>query len=335
MAIQKISLNNFTVFNKLEIRLSEGINVFIGENGTGKTHLLKLLYTFCQASVNCAKSSWIDKFTVLLNNNFFSSFNTLSNQTEIRINDEIVYDHKLNEIKPISSRHESDTITEAGYENFTYVFIPAKETLSMSNITRIHDKFSKELDIDNTLIDIIKQAQNIKPDKIPDLAKIITPKLEEVMDGTIFVKTDNNTFWVRKNDGREIPFTLEAEGFRKLGLLWQLLMNESITKDTILFWDEPEANINPKIIPIVVELLLELTRHGVQIFVATHDYFFANFLEVRKNKDDRVLYHGLHKSDDGSGILCESQNHFKFLEKNSIIEQSINLYKEEVKKVMD
>ncbi|HHY21028.1 MAG TPA: AAA family ATPase, partial [Bacilli bacterium] len=41
----KISFKNFTAFDSLDIKFSPGINVFIGENGTGKTHILKVLYS--------------------------------------------------------------------------------------------------------------------------------------------------------------------------------------------------------------------------------------------------------------------------------------------------
>ncbi|MDR1581606.1 MAG: AAA family ATPase [Synergistaceae bacterium] len=50
MALTKISIENFTVFDKIEIPFSYGINVFIGENSTGKTHILKLLYSACQSA---------------------------------------------------------------------------------------------------------------------------------------------------------------------------------------------------------------------------------------------------------------------------------------------
>ncbi|MDR1586084.1 MAG: AAA family ATPase, partial [Treponema sp.] len=51
MALTKIELENITVFDSFSINLTKGINVFIGENGTGKTHLLKLLYSACQAAL--------------------------------------------------------------------------------------------------------------------------------------------------------------------------------------------------------------------------------------------------------------------------------------------
>jgi predicted ATP-dependent endonuclease of OLD family len=42
--IKRLELENFTCFGKVAMDFSPGINVFIGENGTGKTHLLKALF---------------------------------------------------------------------------------------------------------------------------------------------------------------------------------------------------------------------------------------------------------------------------------------------------
>ena len=49
-----IKIDNFTAFEQLDIRLSKGVNVFIGANGTGKTHLMKLLYGVMQLADNTA-----------------------------------------------------------------------------------------------------------------------------------------------------------------------------------------------------------------------------------------------------------------------------------------
>jgi len=43
MSIQKIDISTFTIFKDIEITFSKGCNIFIGENATGKTQLLKLL----------------------------------------------------------------------------------------------------------------------------------------------------------------------------------------------------------------------------------------------------------------------------------------------------
>ena len=50
MALTKVRLQRFTAFEELEVAFSPGINVFVGENGTGKTHLMKVCYAACDVS---------------------------------------------------------------------------------------------------------------------------------------------------------------------------------------------------------------------------------------------------------------------------------------------
>ena len=48
MTLSLLRAERFTAFASLRVELSPGVNVFIGENGTGKTHLLKLGYVACE-----------------------------------------------------------------------------------------------------------------------------------------------------------------------------------------------------------------------------------------------------------------------------------------------
>ena len=45
--IKHLKLKNFTAFRSLSIDFSPGINIIIGVNSTGKTHLLKVAYGLC------------------------------------------------------------------------------------------------------------------------------------------------------------------------------------------------------------------------------------------------------------------------------------------------
>lgn len=49
----------------------------------------------------------------------------------------------------------------------------------------------------------------------------ILDKLSAVIDGTVIL--ENDSFYVLKKDGQKVDFSLEAEGLRKLGLLWKLM----------------------------------------------------------------------------------------------------------------
>ena len=50
--LKSLQLRNFTVFPSAHFDFSPGINAFVGENGTGKTHLLKVAY--------CLDRAWSD-----------------------------------------------------------------------------------------------------------------------------------------------------------------------------------------------------------------------------------------------------------------------------------
>ena len=120
-----------------------------------------------------------------------------------------------------------------------------------------------------------------------------------------------------------------AKGLRKIALLWQLIKNGTLEKGSVLFWDEPEANINPKYIPVLAELLIMLESEGVQILVSTHDYFLSKYIEVKRNKDSKVQYISLYKDEDDK-VKCETAAEFGLLEHNTIMDTFRQLYREEI-----
>ena len=50
MSLTKLKLKQFTAFSELDLTLSPGINVFMGGNSTGKTHLMKVCYAACDVA---------------------------------------------------------------------------------------------------------------------------------------------------------------------------------------------------------------------------------------------------------------------------------------------
>ena len=45
----------------------------------------------------------------------------------------------------------------------------------------------------------------------------------------------------------------------------------------------------------MANILLELQKNGVQIFIATHSYNFAKYLEIRRSDLSMVMFHNLYK----------------------------------------
>ena len=75
----------------------------------------------------------------------------------------------------------------------------------------------------------------------------------------------------------EMP--LVAEG-RKLGMLARLISTGSLGEKGCLFWDEPEANLNPKLVRDVARAILGLCESGVQVVVATHSPFLLREFDM-------------------------------------------------------
>ena len=57
MKIKKLTLNNFMVFENAEMEWSDNINIICGENSTGKTTLLKVMYSLIKPLSNVNKGT--------------------------------------------------------------------------------------------------------------------------------------------------------------------------------------------------------------------------------------------------------------------------------------
>lgn len=57
MKIKKLELNNFMAFQNAEMNWSDNINIICGENSTGKTTLLKVMYSLLKPISNGSKNN--------------------------------------------------------------------------------------------------------------------------------------------------------------------------------------------------------------------------------------------------------------------------------------
>jgi len=153
--------------------------------------------------------------------------------------------------------------------------------------------------------------------------------LQKAIDGKVSIKEEE--FFLRNKQGN-LEFSLLAEGTRKLGLLWLLIQNGTLLQGSVLFWDEPETNLNPKLYGILMDILLELQRNGVQIFLATHDYVILKELDLRKKNSDKIAFHSLFRDRDGGQIICNTINSYLDIHPNTIAEAFADLYDREVKR---
>lgn len=329
MIIKKIKLENYTVFENQHIDFCPGINIFIGENGSGKTHILKALYSACQSVSKKISFSHKLVCTMLPDDYKISRLITRKQGNRnglIRITAGEA-DSGQDRVMTISfngktKKWDAEVIGEDGWEQsfagVSSIFIPAKEILSHSyNLNA-----ASEVDnvrFDDTYLDIINAAKvDVSAGRNNTAKEAMLKAVERMTHGTVVYDAKRDEFYLKSGNSKQ-EFNLIAEGIRKMALLWQLIKNGTLEKGSVLFWDEPETNINPTYIPIIVEILLELQRKGVQVFVATHSYMIANYFEVKKTEQDSVMFHSLSRANNTGELQYEKAPRFEDLKENAII----------------
>ncbi|MDI9388807.1 MAG: AAA family ATPase [Synergistota bacterium] len=332
MSLTRIHCERFTLFDLLSLELSPGINVFIGKNGTGKTHLMKLAYAACDIT----KSGM--NFAEKLNRVFLPSRRSIGRlvkrqksssraTVEVRRGDLSLRASFSNHTK------KSESVAVSGHAEWVSrpmesVFIPVKEMLS--NGPGFRSMYAqREIHFEEIYADILDRAYRPAlrgPIEAP--RKALLEQLQKAIDGRVIV--DKEEFFLKNKKGN-LEFTLLAEGIRKLGLLWVLIQNGTLLNGSALFWDEPEANLNPSLFGVLMQIILDLQREGVQVFMATHDYVILKELDLRRSADDNIAYHSLFQDDDGT-VRCRGAGSFATIDPNAISQTFSDLYDREVKR---
>ena len=304
-----LKLENFMAFKSADFQFGSKLNVIIGENGSGKTQLLKLLYSMARSFVYLP-----DCRTVKLD---YSRFNIMEIFGATQYNDFITSSPKdsvsfariqfaLNGQKKIESFSFRDNIIVSStdalkplafsrYDNGTAVFLPTHELLSIfpgfSSLQQIYrDKWA----FDQTYSDCIAYLglPIIKSQEL--FSSSIIMEVEKAIHGHIYLNEQGTRFLMQMEKSKaiyEIPMV--AEGWRKLGQLLQLMNIGAIHPGSILLWDEPEANLNPQLIRLLAIVIVLLAKMDIQIFVTTHNLFFLRELEFLANQKDQKASKGL------------------------------------------
>ena len=134
--------------------------------------------------------------------------------------------------------------------------------------------------------------------------------LEKAMQGKVKLNR-NGHFYLKTDSHGEMEMSLVAEGLRKIAMLAQLISTGALFEKGFLYWDEPEANINPLLLRVVAQVIVDLSRTGIQIFIATHSLFLLRELEILSHQNSFEAQYFALSSDleDGVKILQGSSVH--------------------------
>ncbi|OEJ17689.1 ATP-binding protein, partial [Brachyspira hampsonii] len=213
------------------------------------------------------------------------------------------------------------------FKNKNFTFIPCKDILTSSNgFAALYDK--RDINFEAVYYNIIKKTELPKLRELDDDLLEIAKKIENAIGGKTIYK--NNNFFIDYKNIGEVSFDMAAEGHKKLALIYILIINGEIDKNTILLLDEPESNLNPTLTDLLVNILLSLSKLGLQIFIATHNSFILDDIELQRTDKDSVMYHSFYfdENDFNSGVKIESKEILLDLENNPINEKIIKQHNE-------
>ncbi|MFP4165145.1 MAG: AAA family ATPase [Chitinispirillaceae bacterium] len=290
--LKKLTLQNITAFSKAELAFSEGLNIIIGENGTGKSHILKAAYSLIAA---CTKNGLPmveepskSRLQLEISDKLLGVFMPESVGKMVRYKqsesgrislgfDDPSFD--LEVVVPKKSKADIDlAVTPKAFHDKFPVFFPTRELLTIyPNFVSVYD--SHYLQFEQTWRDTCVRlgAPLLKGLDQEAAAELLKP-LEMAMNGKVELDKSGRFYLRSGKISTEMP--LVAEGLRKIAMVATLVANGSLLGNGYLFWDEPESNLNPRLIKLVARTILHLCRNGIQVFVATHSFFLLRELEL-------------------------------------------------------
>ena len=350
MAVFKsLTVENFVAFQqRLEWNSHASLNVIIGENDTGKTHLLKLLYAMARAIEDYGKKKVgpePKELPELLATKLRWTFlpqklelgRLVTRGTGNRLSADLCWNHgghlRFSFGKDTTSKIvEINTNGLPELEGNKASFLPPKEILSIFDAIVATRETVEIAAFDDTYYDLVQDyRQPTTAGNLQANIKKALVHLENVTGGGEVEMESNGNIIFRR--GKEV-FNMHqtAEGIKKIGILSRLMRNRRLTPagGCMLFVDEPEVNLHPKAIVLFAEMLHEFAQSGIQVYLTTHSYFLLKRLEqlAREKKADYSLL-DLRKHE-GAGVSGTVTKLRDGLPQNPIVEESLRLFDRDV-----
>lgn len=337
--INSVKIENYGMIEDFSFQKFGGLNLIIGENGTGKTFLLKALYSAMKTIEDYQRGDDVRKISGILSERLRWTFQAdkLGNLVKKGSNDALSFYMKLDEksfsynFKDSASIEVSSIINEIEPREAHSVFIPAKEVLSLYGIIMKSREIDKVFGFDDTYYDLVKALQ-IAPSKGRNYTTFSEARkaLEHMIDGRVEFDDTTNKWFYRKGK-QKFNITITSEGVKKIAILDRLLGNGYLSKSSILFIDDLESALHPSAISDFLEIIESIAFDmGIQVFIASHSYFVIKKMYIIAQKRN-------------CSIPCISMNkngnigYYDFLDgmpDNSIIKESISLYEEEIEEAL-
>lgn len=338
--IDRVQLKNYGVIEQFSSDQFSNINLIIGENGTGKTFLLKALYSAVRSLEEYKRGDDIKSITEVISEKLRWTFQVerLGDMVSKTAEDGLSLDVQLGNDKigyqfsqSASSKVGSTTAPDKGKDGNS-VFIPAKEVLSLFSVILKSREVDKVFGFDDTYYDLAK-ALRVSPSRgrnntiFADSRRLVS----DVIDGRVEYDEISGKWSYRNKKNQKFSIGATSEGVKKIAIMDRLLVNGYIGNHSILFIDEIESALHPEAICQFLEMIdMVANDMGLQVFITSHSYFVIKKLYlIALKKAGTVKCISMNKGQVPR--ICDLHDG---MPENSIIDTSIRLYEEEIEEVL-
>jgi energy-coupling factor transporter ATP-binding protein EcfA2 len=287
--IKTACFKNFTTIPNGELQFAAGLNVIVAENGCGKTHLLKALY--CILKVNGGKDLSKSALERLYADKLVRVFRSESlgrlvkrKQGRERCELTLVMDKSERNCSISFATQASTSVqVDIGPQKQLEkppVFLPTRELLTLCPwFGPLYDNY--DVPFEETWRDTVSLLGNptLRGPRAAKVTSFLAP-LEDAMGGKVIVDDKTGKFYLQITGEGKMEMPLVAEGLRKVAMLARLISAGVLLQQGYLFWDEPETNLNPKLIKVIANCIMHLCTQGIQVFIASHSLFLLRELDM-------------------------------------------------------
>lgn len=331
--INQIKLKNFGPLTGIHWSSLGKINLIIGGNGSGKTFLLKAIYSSLRTLEEYKRGDEQRSASEILWEKLYWTFQAekigdlVSKGADAPLSSAVTIDQDVfsysfgkDTSKQISSL---DNLVPPRASNS--IFLPAKEVLSLHQIILKSREQDKVFGFDDTYFDLAKalRISTSKGRNYDEFAKS-RRQLEEILGGVVEYDEASGR-WLFVKGRHKFPIGVTAEGIKKIAILDTLLGNRYLDTNSVVLIDEPESALHPTAISQLLDIVAMLAERGIQFFMASHSYFVVKKLYLiaqERGWSVPVI------SATGSRWVCDDLKNG--MPDNPIIAESIRLYQQEV-----
>lgn len=338
--IENLQLKNFGMLEEFQCNEFSNINLIIGENGTGKTFLLKALYSAVKTMEEYKRGDDITPINDILSEKLRWTFQVdkLGDIVSKSADEGLDFRMKLNKAN-LEYQFSKSAASKVGAvdpvlngKDGNSIFIPAKEVLSLFSVILKSREIDKAFGFDDTYYDLAK-ALRISPSRGKNYTVFAESRkvVGDVIDGKVDYDENSGKWYYRNKKNQKFSIGATSEGVKKIAIMDRLLANGYLNADSIIFIDEIESALHPKAVCQFLDMIDNIANEmGIQVFITSHSYFVIKKLFLIALKEENtVKCISLNKGKEAQ--ICDLHDG---MPDNSIIDTSIQLYEQEIEEVL-